>query len=214
MALVRNSVFLLLLTWYMSHAQADGLFSGFRSIKFSSEIVVPLAGASKSNATSAAESRRKARSAASDAPPVISSPVIVIAPEPEEEGVLSPSRMSSPADNRTKAKEYSRGLTPSNGTTVQLLTDTPSDTLDANQSNLEKNRNKARQYADGGIGSGAKPGTYIKLGTSTGVIGKDGVVVFVCEETNNTVGRIGDDTQSGNIFSVLVNGKLVKARCK
>ena len=45
-------------------------------------------------------------------------------------------------------------------------------------------------------------------------MGKDGVIVMVCDGVNNNVGRIGDDSQSGNKFTVMVNGRPTPARCK
>ena len=46
------------------------------------------------------------------------------------------------------------------------------------------------------------------------MMGADGIWVISCRANNNTAGRIGDDTRSGNIITVEVNGKLIKARCK
>jgi hypothetical protein len=213
MAFMRTSAFLLMLACGVGNASANSLLSWFGHFKFASEIVVPLGGAAKSSATSASESRKKARSSVNEASPPVST-TIILAPEADEEGVLAPSRMGVPADNRAKARDYSRGLDPANAATVQILIDNTEDGSDTNQRSLEKNRNKARRYSDSVSGSGSKPGTYVKIGTSVGVVGPDGVVVFVCDDTNNIAGRIGDDTQSGNFFSVVVNGKQVKARCK
>ena len=213
MVFMKKSTFLLLLIWFVGNANAAGMLSWVGPFKWLSEIVVPWAGATKSSATSASESRRKARASANDAvPPVLTT--IVVVPEAEEEGVLSPSRMSTPSDNRTKARDYSRGVDPANATTVQILIDNTVSGVETNQSNLEKNLNKARQYSEGASNTGGKSGTRLKVGTSVGVVGADGVVVVVCDDTNNTAGHIGDDTQSGNIFSIVINGKLSKARCK
>jgi len=38
--------------------------------------------------------------------------------------------------------------------------------------------------------------------------------VVTCENVNNVSGRIGDDTLSGSIITVIQNGKQIKARCR
>lgn len=38
--------------------------------------------------------------------------------------------------------------------------------------------------------------------------------VVSCENVNNVTGRIGDDSQSGSIITIMINGKQVRARCK
>ena len=210
---MRKNTFLFMLVWFVGNANATGVLSWVGPFKWVSEIVVPWGGSTKSSSTSASESRRKARASANDATaPTLTT--IVVVPDAEEDGVLSPSRMSSPSDNRTKARDYSHGVDPVNAAAVQILIENAPNGVDTNQSNLEKNRNKARQYSEGVSSGGGKPGTHVKIGTSAGVVGADGVVVVVCDDTSNTAGRIGDDTQSGNIFAVVINGKLAKARCR
>ena len=38
--------------------------------------------------------------------------------------------------------------------------------------------------------------------------------VVSCDNVNNVTGRIGDDSQSGSVITVWMNGKQVQARCK
>jgi len=158
----------------------------------------------------------KARSSRSD-PSAPAVTTIIIVPE-DEEGFLSPPTVGAPPDNRAKARDYLRGPDSGSPATVLIVPDNAPAGAETDRGNsLERNRAKARRYSDGdasGGGSVGKPGTYIKIGTSVGVVGPDGVVDFVCDETNNVAGRIGDDTQSGNVFAIVVNGKLAKARCK
>ena len=191
-------------------AAAEGFWP--EGYKLAGEIVVvPSGGAAKGGATGASESRMKARSSRND-PSVPAVTTIVIVPE-DEEGVLSPPEMGAPPDNRAKARGYSRGLDGSPATVLIMPDNAPDGTGTARDS-LEKNRGKARRYSEGEAGGVGKAGTYVKTGTSVGVVGSDGVVVFVCDDTNNIAGRIGDDTQSGNVFAIVINGKLAKARCK
>ena len=185
--------------------------------KLAGEIIVaPSGGAAKSSAAGASESRMKARSSRSD-PSAPAVTTIIIVPE-DEEGFLSPPTVGAPPDNRAKARDYLRGPDSGSPATVLIVPDNAPAGAETDRGNsLERNRAKARRYSDGdasGGGSVGKPGTYIKIGTSVGVVGPDGVVDFVCDETNNVAGRIGDDTQSGNVFAIVVNGKLAKARCK
>lgn len=182
-------------------------------VKLAGEIiVVPSAGAQKNSATSASESARKARAARNDPSATAPATIIIV---PEEEGVLSPPGVSTPPDNRVKAKDYSRGVSSNGSTTVLILPDGVPDGAETSRGEiLERNRSKARQYSDGDIGNGGKTGTIVKMGTSVGAVGSDGVIVFVCDDTNNVAGRVGDDTKSGNVFSVVINGRLTKARCK
>lgn len=186
-------------------------------VKLAGEIVVfPSGGVAKSGETGASESRKKARASRND-PSATAETAIIIVPE-EEEGVLSPPGMGAPPDNRAKARSYSRGTDSGGPATVLILPDNLSEGAETARDSLEKTRSKARRYSDGEtggrVGNGAKAGAFVKIGTSVGVVGSDGVVVFVCDDTNNTAGHIGDDTQSGNVFSIVVNGKLTKARCK
>ena len=173
-------------------------------------VVVPSGSAEKSTATGASESRKKARSIRT--PAVSATQTNIIVPE-EEEGVLAPSGVAAPVDNRSKARDYSRGTDSTNSTTILVLPD-GSNAETARENSLERNMNKARRYSDDGSGRKGQKGTFIKIGTAVGVMGSDGVVVYVCDDTNNAAGRIGDDTQAGNVFTVMVGGKPVKARCK
>jgi len=212
MTCMKKWAFLWLLAGYMGNAGAAEEVFWSESFKLAGEIVVvPSSVPTKGSATGASESARKARSSRND-PSVPAVTTIVIVPE-EEEGVLSPSGVGAPPDNRAKARGYSRGSDSGAPGTVLILPDNAPDGAGTTRDNLERNRGKARRYSDGETAAG-KAGTYVKIGTSVGVVGSDGVVVFVCDETNNVAGRIGEDTQSGNVFVVVINGKMAKARCK
>lgn len=205
------------LVWCGGNAGAAEEMFWHEGVKLAGEIiVVPSAGAQKNSATSASESARRARAARNDPSATAPATIIIV---PEEEGVLSPPGVSAPPDNRVKARDYSRGVNSNGSTTVLILPDGVSDGAETTRGEiLERNRSKARQYSDGDIdgnkGNGGKTGTIVKMGTSVGAVGSDGVIVFVCDDTNNVAGRVGDDTKSGNVFSVVINGRLTKARCK
>jgi len=205
------------LAWCGGSAGAAEEIFWHEGVKLAGEIiVVPSVGAQKNSTTSASESARKARAARNDPSATAPATIIIV---PEEEGVLSPPGVSAPPDNRVKAKDYSRGVNSNGSTTVLILPDGVSDGAETSRGEiLERNRSKARQYSDGDIdgnkGNGGRTGTIVKMGTSVGAVGSDGVIVFVCDDTNNVAGRVGDDTKSGNVFSVVINGRLTKARCK
>lgn len=213
MARMKEWIFLWMLAGCGGNAGAATEVFWPEGVKLAGEIVVaPSGGAAKNNATSASESRMKARATRNDSSAPATT-TIVIVPE-EEEGVLSPSGMSAPPDNRTKARGYSRGTDSGNPATVLILPENTSDGAGTARESLEKNRSKAHRYSEGEASGSGRTGTYVKIGTSVGIVGSDGVVVFACDETNNIAGRIGDDTQPGNVFFVIINGKQAKARCK
>lgn len=218
MAYMRKWACVWALVWCGGSVGAAEEIFWHEGVKLAGEIiVVPSVGAQKNSATSASENARKARAARND-PSATAPATIIIVPE-EEEGVLSPPGVSAPPDNRVKAKDYSRGVNPNSSTTVLILPDGVADGTETSRGeSLERNRSKARQYSDGDVdgnrGNGGKAGTIVKMGTSVGAVGSDGVIVFVCDDTNNVAGRVGDDTKSGNVFSVVINGRLTKARCK
>ena len=57
----------------------------------------------------------------------------------------------------------------------------------------------------------SKARAYMKNNSSQAVIT---LPVVNCEDVNNVSGRIGDDTLSGSVITIIQNGKQVKARCK
>lgn len=178
---------------------------------FAGEIVVSPPTNSRGNGTAA--SREKARSYLDDKES--SPPTILVIPEDEDGGVLSPRGMGVPQDNRSKARDYIRDADSGLPAAVIVPTDQAPGIDSSKRQNIERNLGKARSYLDGGgTGSGSKAGTYVQMGTSVGIIGSDGVVVFDCSDTSNTAGRIGEDLQPGSEFIVVINGKKQKARCR
>lgn len=202
-----------LLAWFSGYACA--VMPSFWSSGFNvlSEIIVPLGESSRGGSSSnASESRKKARAAVekTENPPVEG--VIVELDEPD--GILSRARVGVPTDNRAKALNYSNGGDVVRVPTLRSPIEAAPGSIEASRANLERNRDKAHRYSDGGLSAAGKAGTFVKIGTEMGIVGSDGVIVVTCDATNNTAGRIGDDTQSDNFFNVVVNGKIVKARCK
>jgi len=57
----------------------------------------------------------------------------------------------------------------------------------------------------------SKARAYMKNSTSQRV---SELPVVLCDNVANVTGRIGDDSQSGSIITIMINGKQVKARCK
>lgn len=77
---------------------------------------------------------------------------------------------------------------------------------------LERNRDRARAYSDQSQNSqGSQNPTKTRM--ASGVMGKDGVVVFPCTHTTGSIHHDGESFKSGSIFFINLNGKSVKARC-
>lgn len=143
--------------------------------------------------------------------PVPTSPTIILVPEDD---VMAPRGVGQPPDNRSKARDYIRDNGPSGHSPGVILLEKPAGNAESSRSNLDRTMNKARSYTDKNHVGGSKPGTTVQYGSAVGVVGADGVIVFACGDINNSAGRIGDDSQSGNLLSVVINGKLVPARCR
>lgn len=183
-------------------------------------IIAPQQNETKSPAASgASENRQRAQSYRKKK----TSPTIIIVPEDqvEEEGVLSPRGGSAPPDNRSKAKEYLRDPDTGKTTIILVEPDQATEGKGTNQENLERNRNKARRYSDGDTagaeGAGKNTGkaaTYLRDQAATGVVGPDGVLVVVCGDANNASGFIGEAMAPGSVFTIMINGRAVKARCR
>lgn len=206
MFFIRLSVIYLTLTALGSMADQGSFVS--ENNQFAGEIIL-LTPPTSPHPTAASENRKKAISSLTETPPPSS---IIILPEGES-GVLLPPGVGTPADNRNKARNYlNEPVTTDQPSFVVRQPEhvTSSPNLESPRINVRNNLDRARRYAGT---TGGKPGTSVKFGTSTGVVGADGVVVVACDDSN-IAGRIGDDTQSGNVFAIVVKGKLVKARCE
>lgn len=174
-------------------------------------LIGPSGGGSRSPSS---DNREKARDYIKEDRSESGSPNIVIVPDHDGSGIFSPRIMELPQDNRSKARDYIRDK--DSGTSLPAIIVPPSGSRsDSTRDAAERQRNKARGYVDGWDGAtGSKPGTYVQIGTSMGVTGKDGIIVFDCAAISNVAGRIGDDLRSGSDFIVVINGKNHKARCR
>jgi hypothetical protein len=148
------------------------------------EVLTNKPSSSRSTSEAATESRNRAREAIADAA-LPNDEIATIIIAPDEDSSMTPGRSSVPPDNRSKASE-----------------------------NVSRNLNKARRYAQDQQDGPTNKCKFAQFGTTTGVLGKDGVMLIVCDGVNNNAGRIGDDSQSGNVFSIIINGKTTMARCK
>lgn len=177
-------------------------------------IAAPPGSVGKTSVSNATDNRIKAQAYSQTQTNVdnaVTPTTIILVPDA---GLFEPAQTGRPPDNRSKARNYLKDPN-SNSTdpTVILLERAPKNS-EPSRANLEKNMNKARSYADGGSATGSKPGTYVRYGTAVGVVAADGVIVFACDQITNSAGRIGDDSQSGNLFTLSLNNKLLQARCK
>jgi hypothetical protein len=131
----------------------------------------------------------------------------------EEESILLPGRSSAPPSQRARARGYlqegNQGLPrPSEPFNVQPFEES------STKENAQRNQSKARKYLQNQDGEPVNTGKFVQIGTTRGVVGKDGVIEMVCDGVNNHAGHIGDDTRSGNLFTIMISGKPAKARCK
>jgi hypothetical protein len=182
------------------------------------EIILP-SGASNNSSNrskeSASEARQRAKEAVSDSNSISLEALQNLIGANEEEGFMLPGRSSAPPDNRARAKEYIQNESDANK--LIIITQPGAESSgDANSSkeNASRNANKAKRYLQDQPEEATSTGKNFQFGASTGVMGKDGVIVMPCDGVNNNVGLIGDDSKSGNLFSVIVNGRSVPARCK
>ncbi|MCF8211067.1 MAG: hypothetical protein K9K38_16940 [Rhodoferax sp.] len=185
----------------------------FKVPKFSSEIVLPGSSPSGSShsATNATEARKKARESVTDR---LEPMQAIIIEEPDQDGLVSRPRLGAPKDNRSKAAAYSNDKLPDRTPFIVVPHDAPLGSVESTRDGVNKNLNKARRYTQDEYGVDVKAGTFVKIGTAMGVVGPDGVVVVLCDQISNTAGRIGDDLRSGNTFTIVINGKVNRARCK
>lgn len=132
-------------------------------------------------------------------------PTIIVVPEDEEAGVLTPGRggaaPSSAGSNRLKARKYQQNgsLSPDSG----VLVIEPQSDESTTAARAKDNRARANSYAKGDLQS-----------ILTGKVGADGIPLVVCKGVNNQAGRIGDDVESGSVFTIIQNSRPTKVRCQ
>ena len=188
-------------------------------LRLAGEIIISPkpSGTTSKSGSRASDNRDKARSYQQGTSPT---PSIILIPEDEELGLFL-REGGTPQDNRSKAREYLRDPETGRPTTIMIIPDQKIDGKDTNQNSLDRNRSKARRYSDGdtagaeGMGRNTgKAADYLQDRATSGVVGPDGVLVVVCTGADNAAGYIGDPLTSGSVFTLMVNGKAIKARCK
>lgn len=182
------------------------------------EIVLPGSGNNNSISRSkdaASDARQKAKEAVSETPTTSLKELQNLISAQEEDGYMLPGRSSAPPDNRARAKEYIQNEAEKNK--LIIITQPGSESSgdeNFNKDNASKNVNKAKRYLQDQLDEPVNTGKFYQYGTATGVMGADGVIVMTCDGVNNNAGRIGDDTQSGSVFTINIKGKAFLARCK
>ncbi len=134
-------------------------------------------------------------------------PELVVVPE-EESGILSPRQVPSGSDaseNVTRARAARQGDT---GGTVVLPSSIGGDGVphaeeSAAAASARRNRAKASEYRTGDRG-----------GTGVAIKGSDGLPTVDCSNVDNVSGRIGDDTRSGSVITLIQGSNQVKVRCR
>jgi hypothetical protein len=169
---------------------------------WSGEIIVAPQNDNSAPHTNASEQIDRARSYRKDETP--SASTIIIIPENSDQGVLTPGRSGAPnsaQSNRLKARKYQQNGAQSTDSGI-LAIELPEDETTL-QGQARDNRKRASNYAKGDLKS-----------ILTGKVGADGIPIVVCKGVNNQAGRIGDDIESGSVFSIVQNGRSVKVRCQ
>jgi len=168
-------------------------------------ILVPQPGSGKAagKTAGASEQRDRAKAYQNDE---AAAPTIIVVPEEEAEGALSP-RGNAPEgrarDNRSRAGDYQRGTDSS--LHPGLIKPDTGILLDGGttQDRAHDNRARAGVYSRGESQSGL-----------TGRVGPDGIPLVVCKDRDNVAGQIGDDLKPGSVIVILRDGKQVKVRCQ
>ncbi len=178
-----------------------GTLAGYPSLVLAELIVPSQVEAASANSRAAEQAQSQAESA-----------VQWLEPSEESEAILLPGRSSAPPSQRARARSYLQDG--DNGAQrppepVYLVPSEEPTTKD----NAQRNLNKARQYQHNQDGEPVNTGKFVQIGTTRGVVGKDGVIEMVCDGVNNHAGHIGDDTRSGSVFTIMISGKPAKARC-
>ncbi|MCX7170258.1 MAG: hypothetical protein NTY41_08200 [Proteobacteria bacterium] len=169
-------------------------------------IMVPQPGSGKTPGKSPSSSEQRDRAKAYQKDQASGTPTIIVVPEEESEGALSP-RGSAPEgrarENRSRAGDYQRGTDSS--LHPGMVKPEAGILLDGGttQERAHDNRSRASGYSRGESQSGI-----------AGRIGPDGIPLVVCKDRDNVAGQIGDDLKSGSVIVILRDGKQVKVRCQ
>ncbi|MBP9219295.1 MAG: hypothetical protein KBF29_10710 [Sterolibacterium sp.] len=164
-------------------------------------------GRGRGDASSASAEASRQRATARDyrKEQVAAPPVLVIMPD-EEEGILSP-RMEpeSAADSAASAARARAARQGDGGQVVVPLQGADADRPATGETpaaySARKNRERAAAYR-----KGAQPVTV--------VTGNDALPVVDCSNVDNVAGRIGDDTQSGSVITLMQGRNQVRVRCR
>jgi hypothetical protein len=83
--------------------------------------------------------------------------------------------------------------------------------LPGNEKNSVMDNSSDVAAREGAINNVSKARAYTKNLTAKNIAE---LPVVSCDSSNNVTGRIGDDTLSGSIVTIMINHKQVQARCK
>lgn len=193
------------------HLKAGLVLCAFLGASFAQAgeiIILPSGNATSSSEKDATRLRESARAERKGQSPVEAESVLII-PE-EDAGVMSPRYNSSAAENSARARAYRKENDGSAVGIIVPLVNVPdvsaSSPAQSASQHARSNRERAIEYR-----KGERP-----LGPANGVnvISTDGLPVIDCQSTDNTSGRIGDDTHSGNVIILIQGRQQVKARCR
>jgi len=189
----------------MVHYLKVGLMLGAlagSAMAWAGEIVIfPPKNDAPSSETQATRLREAARAERKDQSPVTSS--VIIMPE-EDEGVLSPRRSTGASENRARARASRKDEDATEIYSPLILVPAPpvTSSVPSAAQSARTNRERAIEY---------RKGDHDHPHSSNA---KDGLPIIDCEANGNVSGRIGDDTRSGNVVTLIQDRQQVRVRCR
>lgn len=133
-------------------------------------------------------------------------PELLVVPE-EEAGILSPRQAPSGSGASENAARARAARQEESGNTV-VLPSTGGDAVphaeeSAAATSARRNRAKAAEYR-----------TNDRGGSGVAIKGNSSLPIVDCSNVDNVSGRIGDDTRSGSVITLIQGSNQVKVRCR
>lgn len=169
-------------------------------------IMVPQQGTGKTPGKSSSASDQRDRAKAYRKDEASGTATIIVLPEEDSEGALSPRGVAPPErarENRSRASDYEHGTDSS--LYPGLIKPDAGFLLDGGttQDRARENRSRASAYSKGETQTGL-----------SGRVGADGIPLVSCKDRDNVAGQIGEGLTSGSVIVILRDGKQVKVRCQ
>ncbi len=179
-------------------AMAGSLIIDQDAVNQANEVAAPSENGTATGRASSADNRDRARNYQMENNAAGTDLIIM---QEDDNGMLEPRSGSRLPENRAKAQSYQRdssGASPAPILVVPARRSDAADELELTREKLDQNQAIARKNMRG----------------EAALTGTDKLPVVSCVDTGNVSGRIGDDTMSGNVITLMQNGKKVRAICK